>query len=744
MADKTLFCFCHWGGQNVVRNDGSVTYVGGVTDQITVKSGVTYDAFTKAVFNRLRIEPYGKVLHFTVKFNKTQFIRLTDQEGVDNLIQFNDDFVHVYVEDAIVAAAIAVSIRGSTADIQAIQNQSGERHLGGDQIASATSRSDSTPLASAMSHETILEQGQAFENADVFREAIFKYAIAKKFTYKYLCNAPKYMQLKCAVDGCPWKLTAGLEGSSNHVSVKTFKDKHSHSAMDQVSCKPRMMAKLMGKNIQEKILDSPTYLPQELYDESVKNLAIKLTKTQESAMKRKAKQVIDGKLEPFFKLIPWLCNRLMELMPGTIAKWSSTEDNIFKQLFVSYECSIRGFHVGCRPLIFIDIRHLSGPCTSTLLAASALDANNDIYPLAYGVLTSEDKEDGLWFLEQLKLVVRDREVVIVSDRNSSILSGVDEIFGAENHARCFRDVQEHFNTFIDTNHKFKLQSKGKETAHRYLNEIAHARTTGAYEKALARMCTYRKDLYDWVMSSQPELWSNNFFKKSRWDCLNSNVAESFSAWSENLSLLQIPLLVEPNRVKLSQILLNKQAEVNNWKLPIGPRIEEKIRQNEKLSHVLVATLLSEFEAEVQESCAEKQVVDLKLGTCTCLEWQMTGIPCRHGCCAIALAHMDVYQCVADWYKREMQELIYAEVMHDVPLIEIPRPDEESVSGLPMDEKASSSQDNVILAPCAPRIKRPRGRPKTRPNGAPRTLVKPIKCSRCSGKGHNRKTCKEPS
>ena len=95
----------------MVRNDGSVTYVGGVTDQITVKSGVTYDAFTKAVFNRLRIEPYGKVLHFTVKFNKTQFIRLTDQEGVDNLIQFNDDFVHVYVEDATVAAAIAVSIR---------------------------------------------------------------------------------------------------------------------------------------------------------------------------------------------------------------------------------------------------------------------------------------------------------------------------------------------------------------------------------------------------------------------------------------------------------------------------------------------------------------------------------------------------------------------------------------------------------------------------------------------------------
>lgn len=83
----------------MVGSDGSVTYTGGTTEQFLVKSGIPYEAFKKVVFDRLGIEPWGKLLHFTVKFNKKQLIRLKDQDGVDHLIQFNDDFAHVYVSN---------------------------------------------------------------------------------------------------------------------------------------------------------------------------------------------------------------------------------------------------------------------------------------------------------------------------------------------------------------------------------------------------------------------------------------------------------------------------------------------------------------------------------------------------------------------------------------------------------------------------------------------------------------------
>ncbi|XP_070016651.1 uncharacterized protein [Nicotiana sylvestris] len=67
--DKTLLCYCHWGRKNKVLRNGSILYMGGITDQIIMK---------------------------TVKFDRSELIRLRDQEGVDTLLQFNDDFAHVY------------------------------------------------------------------------------------------------------------------------------------------------------------------------------------------------------------------------------------------------------------------------------------------------------------------------------------------------------------------------------------------------------------------------------------------------------------------------------------------------------------------------------------------------------------------------------------------------------------------------------------------------------------------------
>ncbi|KAJ8529443.1 hypothetical protein K7X08_036278 [Anisodus acutangulus] len=94
--DKTLFCFCHWGRKNKVLPDGSTSYVGGITRQVIAKTGIKYNDFVNAVFDRLCIDPSDKILHFTVKFDRSQLIQLSDQEDVNTLLIFNDDFAHVY------------------------------------------------------------------------------------------------------------------------------------------------------------------------------------------------------------------------------------------------------------------------------------------------------------------------------------------------------------------------------------------------------------------------------------------------------------------------------------------------------------------------------------------------------------------------------------------------------------------------------------------------------------------------
>ncbi|KAM3378263.1 hypothetical protein P3S68_010676 [Capsicum galapagoense] len=94
--DKMLICLCHLGRKNKVLPDGSILYVGGTVARIVVKAGITYHDFVNAVFDRLCVDPSDKILHFTVKFDKSELIRLRDQEGVNALLQFNDDFAHIY------------------------------------------------------------------------------------------------------------------------------------------------------------------------------------------------------------------------------------------------------------------------------------------------------------------------------------------------------------------------------------------------------------------------------------------------------------------------------------------------------------------------------------------------------------------------------------------------------------------------------------------------------------------------
>ena len=92
--------------------------------------------------------------------------------------------------------------------------------------------------------------------------------------------------------------------------------------------------------------------------------------------------------------------------------------------------------MGCRPVLAIDSYHLSGPYKGALLSAIAYDANDGMFPLALGVVGSENYEDWYWFLEKLKGVLDSKEVIIL-DQHQEILCSVSKLFGTENHAYCY-------------------------------------------------------------------------------------------------------------------------------------------------------------------------------------------------------------------------------------------------------------------------------------------------------------------
>ena len=131
---------------------------------------------------------------------------------------------------------------------------------------------------------------------------------------------------------------------------------------------------------------------------------------------------------------------------------------------------------------------MSGPYGGALFSTTAYDANDSMFPLAFGVMSSKNYEDWLWFLEKLKIVVGNKEVIIISDRYPALLHSVPEVFGIENHTYCYHHLKENFSSFLS---KHNTQgNKGKENALQFLDSIVYERLEHDYNVSMFELKKY--------------------------------------------------------------------------------------------------------------------------------------------------------------------------------------------------------------------------------------------------------------
>lgn len=125
-------------------------------------------------------------------------------------------------------------------------------------------------------------------------------------------------------------------------------------------------------------------------------------------------------------------------------------DHIFKYLFWAFKPSINGFK-SCRPVVSIDATYLYGKYEMTLLIAAGIDANNNIFPLAYAVVALESYDAWSWFLRLLwRYVVCDRQQIgLISGHHKDILLCVQTYVWLQPpvtyHRFCVRHLKNNFN-----------------------------------------------------------------------------------------------------------------------------------------------------------------------------------------------------------------------------------------------------------------------------------------------------------
>ncbi|CAL5023497.1 unnamed protein product [Urochloa decumbens] len=241
--------------------------------------------------------------------------------------------------------------------------------------------------------------GQVFEGSKEFRDALHKYAIAHRFHYRFVKNDSSRVTAECTDEGCAWRIHA----SKSHAKEFAIKKVSGAHTCESETIKSHRLAsqKWVASVIKEKIRDSPNYRPRDIANDLHREYGLSLNYSQAWRGKAIAQKELYSSHEEACNQLPWFCQRIVETNPGSVATLEALEDSKFR-FFVAFHASLHGFEHGCRPLLFLDVISVRSNKHWKLLAATSVDGEGDIFPVALSVVDDESQENWHWFLEQLK------------------------------------------------------------------------------------------------------------------------------------------------------------------------------------------------------------------------------------------------------------------------------------------------------------------------------------------------------
>ena len=209
---------------------------------------------------------------------------------------------------------------------------------------------------------------------------------------------------------------------------------------------------------------------------------------------------------------------------------------------------VRAFRGFCRKVVIMDGAHLKGDFKGTILHAVAMDGNNQILPLAYGICKSESGPSWTWFMQHLYECIGDiYGLTFVSDKAASIALAVGDVFPLAHHGVCA------FHLLGNMVQKFGKNSKTKGLFWR----LVRAFKPSEFEQVWERFSKIRPEEARFLLLTPREQWTRAYCPTIRYDYLTSNSAESMNAVSKHARKMPILPLLEFFRALMQKWFYNR-------------------------------------------------------------------------------------------------------------------------------------------------------------------------------------------
>ncbi|XP_062081734.1 uncharacterized protein LOC133788316 [Humulus lupulus] len=748
-----MIAICQSGGEFVTNKDGTLSYKGGDAHAIDIDDEVKFDDFRLEVAEMFNCNMNSMSIKYFLPGNKKTLITISNEKDLKRMIKFHGDSstadIYVIMEEiaaqdvsnmpasrssrttlseTVVPVDATLDVVGDTAQpdmaIDVVDDTNAQIDLAADIspiFPLVASIDDKNAKGAQQWQNTITGVGQRFSGVHEFRESLRKYAIAHQFAFKYKKNDSHRVTVKCKAEGCPWRIHASRLSTTQLICIKKMNP--THTCEGAVATTGHQATRSwVASIIKEKLKVFPNYKPKDIVNDIKQEYGIQLNYFQAWRGKEIAKEQLQGSYKEAYNQLPYFCEKIMETNPGSLANFTTKEDSSFHRLFVAFHASLYGFQQGCRPLIFLDGVPLKSKYQGNLLAATAADGDDAVFPLAFAVVDAETDDNWNWFLLQLKSALSTScPLTFVADRQKGLRESIPEVFKGSYHGYCLRYLSEEL--LRDLKGQFSHEVKRLMVEDFFT--AAYALKSESFQSSLENIKSISLEAYNWIVQSEPHNWANAFFQGTRYNHLTSNFGELFYSWASEANELPITQMVDVIRGKIMELIYTRRTDSNQWLTRLTPSMEEKLEKETHKVRGLQVLLSAGSTFEVRGDSIE--IVNIDHWECSCRGWQLTGLPCCHAIAVISCLAQSTHDYCSRYYTTESYRLTYSESIHPIPNVDMPL-------------LQDSSQTAITVTP--PPTRRPPGRPTTKKQVSLDVSKRQLQCSRCKGLGHNKSTCKE--
>ncbi|KAH0672964.1 hypothetical protein KY290_025246 [Solanum tuberosum] len=374
----------------------------------------------------------------------------------------------------------------------------------------------------------ILALEYTFGSREEFKNAVSIHEVKVGKSIRWINNDGKRAKAKCINLDCKWVIMALVMHPDKAFHNKTYDSKHTHKRWNHRN--KTITSSFIARMYLDAISQNREWKRSDFRDTVSVGLKAHVTLAQARKAKKKTLALIDGDVKEQFSILWDYCFEIGRSNPGNSMYMKLTQNEMpnkpyrFQRIYVCFAACKEGLKAGCRKILGLDGCWLKGQMYGyQLLTAVGLDANNNIFPVAYAVVEKETRETWSWFLTYLidDLEINDQaDWTFMSDKQKDLIEAFNEVLPSISHRFCVRHLHNNFKRTGFSGSSLKCA----------LWAAASATTVEFFNARINNIVKLDVEAVVWLKEKEPTEWSKSHFSpNAKCDILLNNMCELFNS-----------------------------------------------------------------------------------------------------------------------------------------------------------------------------------------------------------------------